>query len=95
MSQLNPDRFYQLVSGAETTPLKARNKLLSGMFWNIIEGWNTTSNIDFSIPFDDILEMVEKSPQFFADRMGASEAADAIFRCVRHKKAILPKRRLF
>lgn len=78
MKVLDPDKLYRLVSGQEATEKMAHEKKLRDLFWAIIEEWEEESDIDYSIPLQDILELVEKSPDFFVERMGVIDMVKAM-----------------
>lgn len=75
---LDPEKLYQLISGEVLSEEQIREKRLENLYWTIVEEWSEASDVDYSIPLQDILDMVEKSPEFFAVRMGAGEISETM-----------------
>jgi len=93
MLYLDPDKLYLVLSGEEMSESVIHEKKLQALFWDIIEVWEDEKDIDYSVPLDDVIEMVKKSPQFYVERRGVQEMSEELFAVILQAKSVGSKRR--
>lgn len=92
MNALNADRMYQFVNGDVPEEIYHDN-ILKKLFWDITENWKSQQDVDYSIPLEEIIAMVEQSPRYFREKMGAQDLGMEICESLLQAKRIVGSRR--
>ena len=92
MNVLNPDRLYQFINGNVPEEIYHDN-ILKNLFWDIVENWKSEQDVDYSIPLDEIIAMVEQSPRYFREKMGTQDMGMEIVESLLRAKRVTGSRR--
>lgn len=92
MNALNANCMYQFING--DVPIEIyHDNILKKLFWDITENWKSEQDIDYSIPLEDIIAMVDQSPRYFKEQMGTQDLGREICESLLQAKRITGSRR--
>jgi hypothetical protein len=89
---LNPDRMYQFFNDDVPEEIYHDN-ILKKLFWDITENWKCEQDVDYSVPLEEIVAMVEQSPRYFREKMGTQDVGMEICESLLQAKRIAGSRR--
>lgn len=90
----NPQVFSLALYGEYATEEEKYDSYLEKLFLNILDNWSTQDEVDETIPLEDVLTMVERSPDYFERLIGGADVADTFVENIRSIKTKSRKRRL-